>query len=105
MVTDLCKPNGHPNVVAVFRHGEFKISNLYFFDMELCAQNLEMYMKDHGPSTGSRMTTLQICTVIEHISGGVAFIHSKGKVHRDLKPRNGNFLNLKPGGNDSTLLC
>ena len=86
MIAELCKPGGHPNIVAVFRHGEFSNNALYYFDMELCAANLEQ----HRLLNEATLTTIEICHILRQIAGGVAFIHDCGKVHRDLKPRNGN---------------
>ena len=39
-------------------------------------------------SMPSRMRIAQIWDIMEDVTGGLAFIHSKGEIHRDLKPRN-----------------
>lgn len=33
-------------------------------------------------------------SIMEQIAGGLEFIHDRGQVHRDLKPRNGRFLKV-----------
>jgi len=41
---------------------------------------------------GPVIRAAQIWNIMADISSGVAFIHSRGEIHRDLKPRNGIFL-------------
>ena len=72
--------------------------------MELCDGNLEEYILGKSPekfqfSSNPRLlgtsmfdnTILNVWDVMEQISSGLEFIHSKGEVHRDMKPRNGKF--------------
>jgi serine/threonine protein kinase len=95
----LCKVDAHPNIVPVFAHGQLPFSSIHYLDMELCDLNLEKYI--HRGRTTSlqtpfnaaemspQMQMFQVWEIMENITNGVAFIHDKGEVHRDLKPRNG----------------
>jgi serine/threonine protein kinase len=90
-------------MVSVLRHGPLSVPSYYFIDMELCDMNLESYIRREWTDTvvknapyftidqPPRMRTAQIWDIVEDIAEGVAFIHSNGITHRDLKPRNGNY--------------
>ena len=77
------------------------VGTYYFFDMECCDVNLEDYIQRKWSAEmvtkmpyftndiPSRMRMTQIWDVMEDVTSGLAFIHSQGEVHRDLKPRNG----------------
>jgi|SRR5271169_4259328 len=87
-ITKLCKANSHPNVVTVFRQGEVKNSALYYIDMELCDGNLDQFIRDHSPSSETPIAIADIWDIMVQISSGLAYIHSFGEIHRDIKPRN-----------------
>jgi len=88
----------HKNLIEVFEFGMLPVGSFYFIDMELCDFNLDEYMKHPATSlVGSislNNTTLSmqrakwIWDIMKDITCGLAFIHSEGKVHRDIKPRN-----------------
>ena len=63
--------------------------------MELCDVNLERYLIEHNHLSQTPMNILHIWDIIRQIAAGVAFIHEHGKVHRDLKPRNGTSSRLQ----------
>ena len=98
-VEKLCKPGTHKNIVCVFRQGRLS-SSLYFLDMEYCDLDLDGWIQRRWTHTveqklphltgnvPSRTRMTQIWDVMEDLTKGVAFIHSQGHVHRDLKPRN-----------------
>lgn len=90
-VLALCKPGRHPNILGVFRQGAFLDSVFpgYFFDMELCDINLERYMSQHCQESEAPIAIVEIWDIMMQLTAGTAFIHQHGKVHRDLKPRNG----------------
>lgn len=89
-ISKLCKAKAHPNIVAVFRQGEVKNSALYYIDMELCDGNLDQFMRDHLPSSTTPIHISDIWNIMVQITSGLAYIHSCGEIHRDIKPRNSN---------------
>jgi serine/threonine protein kinase len=101
-----CEGGTHQNVVTVFRHGVLQPSGHVFIDMELCAFNLETYlqtlwkpsreeefeMRETGiVKVDGHLRMRYIWVIMIQIASGIAFIHQQKEVHRDLKPRNGNF--------------
>src|SRR5271154_4095534 len=89
-ISKLCKETGHPQIVSVFRQGEVKNSALYYIDMELCDGNLDQFMRDHLPSSTTPIHISDIWNIMVQITSGLAYIHSFGEIHRDIKPRNSN---------------
>jgi serine/threonine protein kinase len=99
-VEKLCKPGTHKNIVSVFRQGWLSPSSYYYLDMEFCDLNLDSWIqrrwtpvvKQKLPyltaNLPSRTRMTQIWDIMEDLTKGVAFIHTMGQVHRDLKPRN-----------------
>src|SRR5271169_4827862 len=90
--------NSHKNVITVMKHGwlsssDDSISSLYYIDMELCDENLDRYMKRARVSVG--LGQLEIWDIMLQITNGVAFIHGLDEVHRDLKPKNSIFSDIK----------
>jgi serine/threonine protein kinase len=84
VISKLCKSNSHANIVSVFRLGDVKDSALFYIDMELCDGNLEQFMRD-------RRGTIElndVWNIMVQVTSGLAYIHSQGEVHRDMKPRN-----------------
>jgi serine/threonine protein kinase len=93
----------HKNLVTITEHGWLAESWFYYIDMELCQGNLDDYLHEkktltYESSSNPRFfnaTLLEkgdwyIWDIMEQISKGIEFIHSRTLVHRDLKPRNGN---------------
>lgn len=94
---------GNNNIVRVLDHGWLRrYPNWYYFDLELCALSLGDYISgkfkyilglEHfwGPEFASNkiLGCLTLWKIMEHISGGLEFIHGHRAVHRDLKPANG----------------
>jgi serine/threonine protein kinase len=90
----------HDNIIEILQHGRFSNqSPMYFFDMELCEINLEQYIR--GSKTGIRglvdweialkdgQHEFLIIAIMQQLLSGLAFIHDRGEVHRDLTPQNG----------------
>ena len=88
-IKKLCKPGGHRNIVAMFRHNQLGDSIFYYIDMELCQMNLEEYMRQQWQSTNAPEADMDVnWQIMKQIMSGLVFIHREGEVHRDLKPRN-----------------
>jgi serine/threonine protein kinase len=88
---------GHPNIVALLKHGWLAPMKFYYIDMELCNLNLSDYI--HGQGSNSFRTSMdeavpdsmrETWKIMIDIARGVEFLHSHGSVHRDLKPANGS---------------
>jgi serine/threonine protein kinase len=89
-IDKLCKER-HENIVAVFGHGWLN-SSYYYFDMELCDVNLEHYISGkQGSAIVEPYNNTKVWDIITQITAGLDFIHNHAEVHRDLKPRNGQF--------------
>jgi serine/threonine protein kinase len=102
-INKLSGESQHPNLVHILRYGNMVNSPTYYFiDMELCDMDLDTYIRQNFPfsfpppaSTDSDIDlsseTILRCIkkILKDIVAGVLYIHAKGEVHRDLKPRNG----------------
>jgi CheY-like chemotaxis protein len=72
----------HPNIVAIYDVGEAR--NLAYIAMEfLKGQDLAPYTRP-----GSRLPLEKILLIVEHVAEALAYAHSQGVVHRDVKPAN-----------------
>src|SRR5512139_1556561 len=79
---------GHANIVTVFDFGEE--DGLPYMAMELLeGRDLKEVIRSRELRLGEKLS------VMEQLCDGLAFAHSKGVVHRDLKPGN---IHLQPNG-------
>jgi serine/threonine protein kinase len=89
-IKKLCN-GSHENLVEVFDVGELALHA--FIDMELCDGDLDDYNKSFWEHLAyhqsSKMQTQPIWNIMKQIASGLAFIHRKKEIHRDLKPKNG----------------
>jgi serine/threonine protein kinase len=102
-ITKLCT-HQHPNIVEVFATEEEPGFPLrYHIDMEICDFDLETYLYHvredkvgkilpHNDASSNRMKPS--IEILMDIINGVVFIHERGEVHRDLKPRNSKLHSL-----------
>lgn len=92
----------HPNLVNVIGHATLENTNLtsYYIDMELCDYDLHEYIYSIRAGKcliralqGSDASVvlkelLDMLKVMNDITNAAMYIHRKGNVHRDIKPKN-----------------
>jgi serine/threonine protein kinase len=95
----LCNKS-HTNMIQYIGDGMI-VSGFYFIDMELCDINLSQYINGthnvagvHGLPVWNKESpdVFLIIAIMQQLLSGLAFMHKKDKVHRDLDPRNGKAL-------------
>ncbi len=77
----------HPNIVPIYDYGR-NDEGFLFYTMKLVrGRTLTAILKDLGDGTGS-CSQERLLEVFRKICDAVAFAHSRGVMHRDLKPDN-----------------
>ena len=71
----------HPNIVRI--RAVAKSPEHVYFAMDLCADSLGTRLAREGP-----LPEADIVAIAQDIAQGLAFAHSRGVIHRDLKPDN-----------------
>ena len=110
VLVSLCEEERHVNIVNVLKQGQLVPDSLFYIDMELCEFNLDDFISRTSPAdrivnmdplesspklvhkvdTKSGPRDLNtIWTIMADIAAGLAYIHRKNCIHRDLNPRNG----------------
>jgi serine/threonine protein kinase len=81
------------NIVVVLRQRKIRNCGMYYIDMELCDGNkLEQFIEENYLNEGS-IPMPSVWSIMMQINSAVVFFKHE-EVHRDLKPRNGNTLQL-----------
>ncbi len=76
----------HPNIVHIYRFGES--SGLYYIAMQyIQGADVGRLIEDYR-NNGEFMPIDDIVSIIDQIGGALDYAHSKGVIHRDVKPNN-----------------
>ncbi|MFT5354062.1 MAG: serine/threonine protein kinase, partial [Polyangiales bacterium] len=74
---------GHPNIVDVYDLGRLPDERPYLVMPLLDGVTLSEYLEEHGPQKEERVVEL-----LSGVAGALDLMHTKGMVHRDIKPDN-----------------
>jgi len=73
----------HPSIISIFDFGQTP-QGAFYYTMELLeGENLKSLVKRDGP-----MSVTRAVNIIEQVGEALAYAHSQGILHRDMKPHN-----------------
>ena len=78
----------HPNIVPVHDFGEDESGTRYFTMYYVRGKTLTELLQSDTVADGSREAYFKLLNIFLKVCDAVAFAHSRGVVHRDLKPDN-----------------
>jgi len=78
----------HPNILPVYELGETEEGELYFTMKVVAGQNLQQLLYSQNPAARTDAELLELVQILIKVCDALAFAHSHGVVHRDIKPDN-----------------
>ncbi|RJO66418.1 MAG: hypothetical protein C4523_12480 [Myxococcales bacterium] len=81
----------HPNIVPIYQMGRMEDGQLYFTMKRVQGRTLKDVIQKlarDDPETTREFTPLRLLTLFMQVCLAVEFAHSRGVIHRDLKPDN-----------------
>jgi serine/threonine-protein kinase len=79
---------GHPNIVPVFELGKLPGDGLYFAMQRVRGRSLSEVLHAASQGDSGRYGRHQLVRIVHQVCLAVAYAHTRGVLHRDLKPQN-----------------
>ena len=78
----------HPNIVPVYERGQDRHGNHYFTMKRVDGRTLAEWIEAVGRPTRDGESCRQMLVTVARVCDGLAFAHSRGVLHCDVKPEN-----------------
>jgi eukaryotic-like serine/threonine-protein kinase len=78
----------HPNIVPVYERGQDRHGNHYFTMKRVDGRTLAQWIEEVGRPTRTGEVLQKMLVTVAKVCDGLAFAHSRGVLHCDVKPEN-----------------